>query len=32
LLVEEDLNSMRLIIQGCNTAGKLMLARKELEE
>ena len=27
----EDLNSLGLIIQGCNTVGKLVLARKGLE-
>lgn len=30
-LVKEDLNGFRLIVQGCNTVGKLQLARKELE-
>jgi hypothetical protein len=30
--VAEDLNSLRLIIQGCNTVGKLQLARNELEK
>ena len=27
----QNLNSLRLITQGCNTVGKLQLARKELE-
>jgi hypothetical protein len=29
--LRQNMNSMRLIIQGCNRIGKLHLARKELE-
>jgi hypothetical protein len=29
--LRQNLTNMRLIIQGCNTVGKLQLARKELE-